>query len=61
MALEQRCRSAWYVKALGGGSPLKGPVAEVFAKGDGNKFLGFWEAMVRVELAADPSLLDPAR
>ena len=25
---------------------------------DGNGFIGFWEAMARLELAADPSLLD---
>ena len=28
---------------------------------DGNGFLGFWEAMVRVELRADPTLLDGPR
>ena len=25
---------------------------------DGNRFVGFWEAMVRAELRADPTLLD---
>jgi L-fuculose-phosphate aldolase len=25
---------------------------------DGDKFIGFWEAMVRQELRDDPSLLD---
>jgi len=61
VALEQRCRNAWHVEALGGGTPLVGAVAELFAKSDGNGFIGFWEAMVRAELAADPTLLDPTR
>jgi hypothetical protein len=25
---------------------------------DGNGFIGFWEAMARLELRADPTLLD---
>jgi ribulose-5-phosphate 4-epimerase/fuculose-1-phosphate aldolase len=61
VALEQRCRSAWHVEALGGGTPLTGPVAEVFRQSDGNRFIGFWESMVRAELVADPTLLDSAR
>ena len=28
------------------------------AHSDGNGFIGFWEAMVRAELRADPTLLD---
>jgi hypothetical protein len=36
-------------------------VAEVFRQSDGNKFIGFWEAMVRVELEADPTLLSADR
>ena len=28
------------------------------AQSDGNGFLGFWEAMARAELRADPTLLD---
>ena len=61
VALEHRCRSAWHVEALGGGTPLVGAVAELFAKSDGNRFIGFWEAMVRAELATDPTLLASAR
>jgi L-ribulose-5-phosphate 4-epimerase len=57
VALEQRCRNAWHVEALGGGTALKGPVADAFKKSDGTRFIGFWEAMVRVELEADPTLL----
>jgi hypothetical protein len=28
------------------------------ARSDGEGFIGFWEAAVRAELAADPELLD---
>ena len=48
-------------QAIGGGRPLSGPPVELFRQSDGTKFIGFWEAMVRVELNADPSLLDAAR
>jgi L-ribulose-5-phosphate 4-epimerase len=61
VALEQRCRNAWKVEAIGGGHPLTGPPAELFRRSDGTRFIGFWEAMVRVELSADPSLLDAGR
>jgi ribulose-5-phosphate 4-epimerase/fuculose-1-phosphate aldolase len=57
VALEQRCRNAWHVEAIGGGNPLTGSVADVFRRSDGTKFIGFWEAMVRVEIEADPTLL----
>jgi ribulose-5-phosphate 4-epimerase/fuculose-1-phosphate aldolase len=60
VALEQRCRHAWHVEALGGGTPLSGPPAEMFLKSDGEGFIGFWEAMVRRELAADPTLVSGA-
>jgi hypothetical protein len=30
----------------------------MFAKSDGDRFIGFWEAAVRTELRADPTLLD---
>jgi ribulose-5-phosphate 4-epimerase/fuculose-1-phosphate aldolase len=58
VALEWRCRVAWQVLAGGGGTELAAPVRERFAQGDGNGFVGFWEAGVRQELAADPTLLD---
>ena len=32
---------------------------EAMKRSDGEGFIGFWEAMVREELRADPSLLDP--
>lgn len=60
VAHEQRCQRAWHV--LAAGRPLHSPVAvwwaERLRKSDGNGFVGFWEAMVRRELRADPTLLD---
>ena len=58
VALEQRCGHAWQVEALGGGRELPEPARSLFRKSDGEGFLGFWEAMARQELAADPTLLD---
>ena len=60
VALEQRCRSAWHVRAAGG--PATGVLPDAFlermARSDGEGFVGFFEAAVRAELAADPTLLD---
>ena len=60
VALEQRCQRAWHVMAAG--RPLDTPVPDwwmnLMNKSDGNGFVGFWEAMVRKELRADPTLLD---
>jgi L-ribulose-5-phosphate 4-epimerase len=56
VALEQRCRHAFQVEALGGGRPLPEPAASFFASHDGEGFIGFWEAMARRELRADPAL-----
>ncbi len=58
VALEQRCRHAWYVSALGGGRPLPEPARSFFLGTDGEGFIGFWEAMARRELRLDPTLLD---
>ena len=58
VALEQRCQHAWQVEALGGGRELPEPARSLLRKSDGTRFIGFWEAMARLELAADPSLLD---
>jgi L-ribulose-5-phosphate 4-epimerase len=57
VALEQRCRNAWYAEAIGGGVPLSGPPAEMFRASNGEGYIGFWESMVRVEINADPTLL----
>ena len=60
VALEQRCQRAWHIMAAG--RPLDTPVPDwwmnLMNKSDGNGFVGFWEAMVRKELRADPTLLD---
>jgi ribulose-5-phosphate 4-epimerase/fuculose-1-phosphate aldolase len=61
VALEQRCEHAWRVEALGGGRELPEPVRSFFARSDGEGFIGFWEAMARRELVADPTLLEARR
>lgn len=60
VALEQRCKHAWHIRAAGGrsDSPLPEWWVERSKQSDGNGFLGFWEASVRAELRADPTLLD---
>jgi hypothetical protein len=60
VALEQRCQHAWYARAAGGSDASRLPQAFIdrMALTDGEGFLGFWEAAVRAELAADPDLLD---
>lgn len=69
VALEHRCRTAWHVEALarpgGAGRPgrptareLPEPARSFFRRSDGEGFIGFWEAMARRELRADPSLLE---
>ncbi|MFB4314747.1 class II aldolase/adducin family protein [Actinomadura sp. 21ATH] len=60
VALEQRCQRAWYIRAAGGAldSPLPRWWADKMRRGSGDTFAGFWEAMVRQELRADPSLLE---
>lgn len=60
VALEQRCQRAWHVRAAGGSgaSPLPAWYRERMAASDGDRFIGFWEAMVRQELRFDPTLLD---
>lgn len=60
VALEQRCKHAWHVRAAGGRleSPLAPFWLERQAASDGDRFIGFWEAMARQELRADPTFLD---
>ncbi len=59
VALEQRCQRAWHVRAAGAVAQSSLPPAFLTAmsKSDGEGFIGFWEAMVRHELRADPTLL----
>ena len=60
VALEQRCKHAWHVRAAGGSeeSPLPDWYVERSRLSDGNRFLGFWEALARAERRAARSLLD---
>jgi ribulose-5-phosphate 4-epimerase/fuculose-1-phosphate aldolase len=60
VALEQRCQHAWYARAAGGNDVSKVPdtFINMVARSDGEGFIGFWEAAVRAELAAEPELLD---
>jgi L-ribulose-5-phosphate 4-epimerase len=60
VALEQRCQRAWHIRATGARpeSPLPGWYRDRMRGSDGNGFLGFWEAMARAELRAEPSLVD---
>lgn len=58
VALEWRCRVAHAVQAAGvAGSEVPPELRERFGRNDGAGFVGFWEAMVRQELRADPDLL----
>jgi L-ribulose-5-phosphate 4-epimerase len=60
VALEYRCRMAWRIAALGGGTPLPDSVMDQLRMRTQNNFPGLWESMVRQELRADPSLLAAA-
>jgi L-ribulose-5-phosphate 4-epimerase len=63
VALEQRCQHAWMIRAAGGdlNTPLPLAYRERMGSGNGEGFHGFWEAMVRHELRADPTLLERNR
>jgi len=59
ITLEWRCRQAWHVEALGGGAPIRSDVAERLGSVvDAFGFPGLFEAMVRREIRADPTVLD---
>ena len=59
ITLEWRCRLAWRVEQLGGGSPLAPETATAMGRmTDGNGFPFLWEAMARRELRRDPRVLD---
>jgi L-ribulose-5-phosphate 4-epimerase len=60
VALEQRCQRAWHIRAAGSSAASSLPQSYLAAmqKSNGEGFIGFWEAMVRQELRADPTLLD---
>jgi hypothetical protein len=61
VALEQRCQHAWCARVAGGSGASRVPQSfiDLVARSDGEGFVGFWEAAVRAELAADPTLLSP--
>ena len=59
VALEYRSRRAWQVESLGEGRPLPDPARSFFRSSDGEGFIGFFEAMARLELRADPHCLEP--
>ncbi|NRA35556.1 MAG: class II aldolase/adducin family protein [Polyangiaceae bacterium] len=57
--LEWRSKQAWHIDAVGGGIPVEKETADFFGKLlDMVCFPGLWEAMVRRELRADPTVLD---
>jgi ribulose-5-phosphate 4-epimerase/fuculose-1-phosphate aldolase len=59
VTLEWRCRQAWHLEAMGGGSPMREDVATQLGGYFANlAFPGLWDAMVRRELRADASVLD---
>ncbi|MEQ8841847.1 MAG: class II aldolase/adducin family protein [Acidimicrobiales bacterium] len=62
VALEQRAQRAWHAQAIAAGGDLRSHLgteaADMFRQSDGDRFIGFWEAAVRAELRADPTLLD---
>jgi ribulose-5-phosphate 4-epimerase/fuculose-1-phosphate aldolase len=60
VALEQRCRHGWHIRAAGGNltTPLPPAYLDRQRSSDGDGFLGFWEAMVRQELRDDPTILE---
>jgi L-fuculose-phosphate aldolase len=58
VSFEWRCRQAWHVAAAGGGKPMDPQAAAAY--GDffnTHNFTGLFEAMCRMELARDPSVL----
>lgn len=60
VALEQRCQRAWHVRAANGPttSPLPAWYLDRMQSSSGDRFIGFWEAMARHELRAEPALVD---
>jgi ribulose-5-phosphate 4-epimerase/fuculose-1-phosphate aldolase len=63
VALEQRCKHAWHIRAAGGSLSPRLPqwYVDRMKGSPGDNFKGFWEAMVRQELNADPTLLADRR
>ncbi len=53
VAFEQRSYHAWFVEYSGGHTQIPGAVRDMLGRAE---FFGFWEAMARRELLADPAL-----
>lgn len=53
VAFEQRAHHAWFVEYSGGHTQIPGAVRDMLGHAE---FFGFWEAMARRELLADPAL-----
>lgn len=60
VSLEHRCKLAWRVEALGGGTPLRDDVSKNIADTMAGKggWPRFFEAAARHEVRRDPSVLD---
>jgi L-fuculose-phosphate aldolase len=58
-SFEWRCRQAYHIEALGGATPMDPDVARRYGElFRGNNFTGLFEAMARIELRHDASILD---
>lgn len=59
VAVEHRCRLAWQVQALGGGTPMPEAISKMGGEMmDQNGWPGSFEALARRELRRDPSVLE---
>ncbi len=58
VAFEQRSRAAYLVALAGGLDQPPQAILDRFEAFDGEEIFGFWEAMARRELNADPTLLE---
>lgn len=59
VAVETRCRLAWHVEAVGGGTPMREDVASIGGRMmDDNGWPGCFEALARRELRRDPTVLE---
>lgn len=58
MSLEWRCRQAWRIEAAGGGTAMPAEASAALAEGiDRRGYPGLFEAMARLEIQQDPSVL----
>ena len=58
MSLEWRCRQAWHVEAAGGSTPMPPEASQALAAGiDRRGYPGLFQAMARLEIQSDASVL----